>query len=303
MMSIISFIWAFMTFWVSFGALIVTYPNLTPAFIAHMYLYGKIRSTKSHDLTAESKLLLPKSAFSHFYLAGIISFFIVLCLTIYSNFIIGEWPSAVLDAVQMLRYPTVESYSGLFTSMIVMCMADFQVTRRFLECLFVSVYSEGGKMSIVIYIVGVAFYVGLAVTCLVGTDLTDVVLFTDIPSSFRLHHIAGLLLFFYASWKQNRIAHMFAKLRQNKDGTVENTKHHIPHGDLFEYVSCPHYFCEILIYLSMNIVYWWSNTMMTWLFVFVLANQIISGYFTHKWYKENFPKYPKERKAVIPYLI
>ena len=71
----------------------------------------------------------------------------------------------------------ISGYSGLFTSMIVMCMADFQVTRRFLECLFVSVYSEGGKMSIVIYIVGVAFYVGLAVTCLVGTDLTDVVLF------------------------------------------------------------------------------------------------------------------------------
>ena len=45
-------------------------------------------------------------------------------------------------------------------------------------------------------------------------------LITDIPSSFRLHHIAGLLLFFYASWKQNRIAHMFAKLRQNKDGKI-----------------------------------------------------------------------------------
>ena len=86
-------------------------------------------------------------------------------------------------------------------------------------------------------------------------------------------------------------------------GAVVNKEHHIPHGDLFEYVSCPHYFCEILIYLSLNIVYWWSNTMMIWLFVFVFANQVISGYFSHKWYKENFPKYPKERKAIIPYLL
>ena len=43
--------------------------------------------------------------------------------------------------------------------------------------------------------------------------------------------------------------------------------------------------------------------MMIWLFVFVAVNQMISGYFSHKWYKEKFPKYPKERKAVIPYLI
>ena len=66
---------------------------------------------------------------------------------------------------------SILGYSSLFTSLIVICMAEFQVTRRFLECLFVSVYSEGGKISIVIYIVGVAFYVGLAITCLAGTNL------------------------------------------------------------------------------------------------------------------------------------
>ena len=65
-------------------------------------------------------------------------------------------------------------YSGLFSSIIVMCMADFQVTRRFLECLYVSVYSDSGKISLVIYIVGLAFYIGLGITCLVGSDLNDV---------------------------------------------------------------------------------------------------------------------------------
>ena len=44
---------------------------------------------------------------------------------------------------------------------------------------------------------------------------------TDVPSGVRLHHIAGLLLFFWSSWKQNTIAHKFAKLRQNKDGKTK----------------------------------------------------------------------------------
>ena len=66
------------------------------------------------------------------------------------------------------------------------------MTRRFLECLFVSVYSEGGKISIVIYIVGVAFYVGLAVTCLVGTNLDS----AFVLAGLYLIHILTFYKFF-----------------------------------------------------------------------------------------------------------
>ena len=49
-----------------------------------------------------------------------------------------------------------------------------------------SVYSEGGKISLVIYVVGLAFYIGLGVTCLVGSDLTDVVTLNGKLLSFNM---------------------------------------------------------------------------------------------------------------------
>ena len=99
--------------------------------------------------------------------SGLFSSVIVMCMVdfpVYS----GLFPSEIVMC--MVDFP---GYSGQFSGVIVMCMADFQVTRRFLECLYVSVYSEGGKISFIIYIVGLSFYIGLGITCLVGTDLTD----------------------------------------------------------------------------------------------------------------------------------
>ena len=86
-------------------------------------------------------------------------------------------------------------------------------------------------------------------------------------------------------------------------GTVENTQHHIPRGDLFELCSCPHFFMEILIYAAIATVFLWQHEVCNCIFVFVIVNQTLSGMMSHKWYLQNFPSYPKHRTAVIPYLI
>ena len=86
-------------------------------------------------------------------------------------------------------------------------------------------------------------------------------------------------------------------------GTVENTQHHIPRGDLFELCSCPHFFMEILIYAAIATVFLWQHEVCNCIFVFVIVNQTLSGLMSHKWYLQNFPSYPKHRTAVIPYFI
>ncbi|RWS26902.1 putative polyprenol reductase-like protein, partial [Leptotrombidium deliense] len=78
--------------------------------------------------------------------------------------------------------------------------------------------------------------------------------------------------------------------------------HLIPRGGLFNYVSCPHYFTEIIIYLSFFLI---SNCHNSWfpLLFWVTVSQLLNGQVTHQWYKSTFPKYPSNRKAVIPFIF
>jgi steroid 5-alpha reductase family enzyme len=75
----------------------------------------------------------------------------------------------------------------------------------------------------------------------------------------------------------------------------------VPGGWLFDYISCPHYFGEI--------IEWGGWAVMTWslpglaFFIFTFANLFPRAVASHKWYKDNFPGYPVGRKAVIPFVI
>ena len=79
--------------------------------------------------------------------------------------------------------------------------------------------------------------------------------------------------------------------------------HIIPHGGLFEYVSCPHYFAEILIYTGFYFVTHFDNSFLS-LLVWVIVNQITCALMSHAWYREKFgASYPRHRRAIIPYLL
>lgn len=84
-------------------------------------------------------------------------------------------------------------------------------------------------------------------------------------------------------------------------GKIVTQDHKLPQGDLFEYVACPHLFTEKLMYVCLTIILW-GNT--TWLFIlgWVLGNQIETALLNYWWYKEKFPDFPKNRKAVIPFI-
>ena len=75
----------------------------------------------------------------------------------------------------------------------------------------------------------------------------------------------------------------------------------MPDGWLFRYISNPHYFGEI--------IEWGGWAVMTWslpgfaFFIFTAANLLPRGFATHRWYLNNFPGYPQNRKAVIPFIF
>ncbi|KAK6120295.1 hypothetical protein DH2020_045986 [Rehmannia glutinosa] len=75
----------------------------------------------------------------------------------------------------------------------------------------------------------------------------------------------------------------------------------IPRGGLFEWVSCPNYFGEILEWLGWALMSWsWAGF---GFFVYTCANLVPRAWANHKWYLEKFGEdYPKNRKAVIPFV-
>ncbi|KAM7167352.1 polyprenal reductase isoform 2-T2 [Macrochelys suwanniensis] len=88
-----------------------------------------------------------------------------------------------------------------------------------------------------------------------------------------------------------------------RNGKVVNLSHSIPFGGWFERVSCPHYFAELLIYVSMAITFGFQN--LTWWLVvmYVLFNQALAAVLCHEFYVNRFSCYPTHRKAFIPFLF
>lgn len=78
------------------------------------------------------------------------------------------------------------------------------------------------------------------------------------------------------------------------------TGYKIPRGWLFEYISCPNLFGEIVEWLGFAILTWSIPGLV--FFVWTFANLVPRAIAHHKWYKEKFSDYPPQRKAVFPFL-
>lgn len=90
-------------------------------------------------------------------------------------------------------------------------------------------------------------------------------------------------------------------VNQSADNTLLNlrkpgeTGYKIPKGKLFQYVSSPNLLGEIIEWIGFFIMTWHLATFTFALWTIAnLAPRIVSH---HKWYKEKFADYPKERKA------
>lgn len=78
----------------------------------------------------------------------------------------------------------------------------------------------------------------------------------------------------------------------------EETGYKIPRGFLFEYVSCPNHFGELVQWAGFALIAW--SFPATTFFIWTAANLVPRVLKHHKWYKSHFEDYPKGRKAFIP---
>lgn len=111
----------------------------------------------------------------------------------------------------------------------------------------------------------------------------------------------GIGLFFIGNAVQ---AHSHVLLRRLREKNKSEKRYFIPEGGLFNYVSSPHYFGELILYLGLLLISNVSEVGPIILFTFVAVTMISQSVKVHKWYNYKFKEeYPLERKAIIPYVL
>lgn len=118
------------------------------------------------------------------------------------------------------------------------------------------------------------------------------------PSNWFLSpfFIIGIIVFFIGFVINLHSDHIVRNLRKPGE-----TEYKIPYGGMFKYVSCPSYLGEITEWIGWAVMTWSIPGLVfaSWTF-FNLGPRARTH---HKWYLETFPDYPKNRKALIPFLF
>lgn len=122
--------------------------------------------------------------------------------------------------------------------------------------------------------------------------------FADFPQDWfsDIRFFLGIILFWLGliiNWQSDNI---LINLRKPGD-----TGYSIPQGGLFKWISCPNHFGEI--------IEWAGFALMSWSLpglafaVWTVANLAPRALAHHRWYREKFPDYPKERRALVPGVL
>jgi len=108
--------------------------------------------------------------------------------------------------------------------------------------------------------------------------------------------IAGLVVFAAGAainlWSDNRLIGLRAGGGQG---------YTIPRGGLFDRISCPNHFGEIVQWSGFALMCW--NLPALSFAVWTAANLIPRALSHHAWYQRTFSDYPPDRRAVIPALL
>lgn len=199
---------------------------------------------------------------------------------------IQELPSFLWPLYTLMFVP-VES---LVAKLLIACFLLHYFHRTFIFSLRI----RGGKPTkLVVFLLAFVF-------CFVNGYLQTTYLARDfsykhsIPSTTLL--IVGIGLFFVGMVINIHSDRILRCLRE-----AQEKSHKIPHGGLFKHVSAANFFGEIVEWAGFTIAQGCSLPSLAFA-VFTFATIGARGKQHHEDYLKRFPDYPKNRKAVIPFI-
>ncbi len=162
--------------------------------------------------------------------------------------------------------------------------------RSFIYTYMIRKTASRTPLDIMIYGFSFNILIGCMTTYGFITD-TLMVPFKNLEMAQMILGIALILIgFIIHTYHDNILIHL-----KSKEG-----EYRIPHGGLFQYVSCPNYLGEIIEWTGMLL---FSGSITFFLYyIYTFINVTWRPFHHHKWYKEKFTDYPAERKALIPFI-
>lgn len=108
--------------------------------------------------------------------------------------------------------------------------------------------------------------------------------------------IAGTLVFFLGYAINHQSDAILRNLRRPGESGYK-----IPRGGFYRWVSCPNYLGELIEWAGFALA---AATLPALVFVFFTASNLVPRAISHhRWYREKFPDYPRDRKAIFPYVL
>lgn len=113
---------------------------------------------------------------------------------------------------------------------------------------------------------------------------------------YSFDFIAGVFLFFMGMVINLKADETLLALRCTGEKSYK-----IPRVGLFNYITCPNYFGEIVEWLGFAIA---THSPAAFVFfLWTVANLVPRAISHHKWYYAHFSDYPKDRKIIIPFIF
>ncbi|KAJ1927335.1 hypothetical protein IWQ60_003005 [Tieghemiomyces parasiticus] len=279
---------------------------------------------------------LPASTWSHVYLNDTLRW-------------LGAQAGNHEDRIAHLATATHVQLTIPASAVFVLILFQIHLMRRLFECYFVQ-RPSASRMHMGHYLLGISFYLVTCPALILDTIQATIVsaerrapvlrepaawyidtATTSLPYTTGFGSwtvLLGAALFTYAAYHQFCCHRILARLRagtcMSRTAADSPPVYRVPKGDWFDWIECPHYYAEILIYLSLTLilVLWIPSTTVgpltarasTWqitaplpglnLFLLNLWNIVnlsISAYSTHRWYTRKFSsEYPANRWLIMP---
>ncbi|KAI7904611.1 3-oxo-5-alpha-steroid 4-dehydrogenase-domain-containing protein [Cokeromyces recurvatus] len=255
-----------------------------------------------------STLKIPKHYFNHFYVIGLFTALeSILEITLWLYF---KRSFILIRLLQRYDVNMGSDHVSREQIWIGLVMMTCHLIRRVYESFWIERPSKTATMHLSHYFIGVGFYGGMVLgTWLEGA--AQLGLWGEEDSrrgrdeqKQSLHVLTLLIafgLFLYASYHQSRCHKILASLRKQ-----DREVYSIPRGDWFEFIVAPHYFADILIYLSLNILYHFQNYIFICGLIWTIVNLSITANETQSWYYHHFSRekyhqaFPHGRYRIIP---
>ncbi|KAB2627251.1 very-long-chain enoyl-CoA reductase-like [Pyrus ussuriensis x Pyrus communis] len=202
-----------------------------------------------------------------------------------TGMLIAYTPAFLAAVASFVIYPQEDIRMLLLSSAL-----TIHFLKRILEVLFVHKYS-GGMILDSAVIISLSYGVCTA-SVTYAQSLTK-----GLPEpSIDLKYLGCLL--FILGISGNFYHHCLLSRMRRLKGDKE---YKIPKGGLFGIIICPHYLFEIIGFVGVALI---SQTLYGFSFTIGSALYLIArSYMTRRWYVSKFEDFPKNVKALIPYVL